>query len=474
MEYHSLQTAGSEYYPKEDFWRLSGIVSRGEKTGYGLSQQNLYTGFSNGRYHTTLQLGSDIFSKVFLFETGEKTFIGIRPYLGTSSSFLFNSEAGEEISTLQLRLGIDLQYLFLDASNGPTPEGLTPYDLSWYLFANFHRFARDYAMGKSLTRPSNQSQEYTQELFGEEEGLPSDMVEDAGFFNSVALYGAGNEDGGELRLQLKANDDQAGWIAAGKIATGAGYFAIHAPTQGFGAGLELLHWSMGRGFDLDLATRRTLPSKAKKEKARNFLLARAAVNALALGIGWASQSDKTGRGLLQGAQQAMTAATLNPDPAETRLAEEGSYHFVYEATKQSGNYVGYEQTTSLSSSHLYTGARFLVQTVPGSDYAQDEWIDDATGRNPLYEGAKAKASASLGLELKVGPLVLRAGGLTALHYGKGARPVPAVGLEQQASLNFELHKRVDLELGIGATESLVQGKTELSVTPFLGARVAFF
>lgn len=450
--------------------RRSPFGSEGKEEATGIGTKALTFGFGKTGSATTLELGNDIFAPSLFWRMSGKTGLLLRPSLGLFNAIPFDSDQAEETALLGLRAGIEARIFFLDESNGPPPEGLTDYDIWYYFLLQAHRLGRSYGTAKTFTGPSDAAQEVSEEYFGEG-GLPSARLEDSGLIIGVGLLGAGGADGEELQLQLKATGDQSGWMAGGKIASTAAYFALggfdRSPTmftQGFAGILELGAWIIGANTDLGLADRRTLGGSSKKSRARELILYRTLLNMAGFVAGWAGKDEKTGQALLQGSEQAMISVAMTPDPAETGLTEGTFFHFVYEMTKDNGNYVGGEVATHLSSSNLYTKLRLLTQTVPGSEVVQDEVIDPATGRDVLYQGAKAKVEVGLGLEFKTGPVTWRAGAQTVLAHGEGPQPVPGVGLEQQLLLSLGEH----VEVGVGVTENWIDEKLQLGVSPVAG------
>lgn len=454
----------------------SPFSSEGKEETTGIGTKALYVGFGKAGSATTLELGNDIFAPSLFWRIGEKTGLLLRPSLGLFNAIPFDSDQAEETALLGLRAGIEVRILFLDESNRPPPEGLTDYDIWYYSALQAHRLGRTYGTAKTFSGPSDAAQEVSEEYFGEG-GLPSARLEDSGLIVGLGLLGAGMADGEELHLQLKGTGGQTGWMAGSKIASTVGYFALggfdRSPTmltQGFAGILELGAWIIGANSDLGLADRRTLSSTSKKSKGREFILYRTLLNMAGFAAGWAGKDEKVGQALLQGSEQAMISVASTPDPAETGLTEGTFFHFVYEWTKESGNYVGGEVATHLSSSNLYTKLRLMTQTVPGSEYVQGELVDDATGRDVLYQGAKARAEAGLGLEFKTGPVTWRAGVQTVVAHGEGPQPVPGVGLEQQLLLSLGEH----VEVGVGLTENWIDEKLQLGVSPVAGFRFSSF
>lgn len=445
--------------------------SEGKVEATRLSTKGIYAGFGKSGEATTIELGSDILAPSLFWRMSGNTGLLIRPSIGLFNSIPFGSDRAEEISILGLRAMLEVRLFSLENSNRPPPEGLTEYDVWYYSALQAHRFGRTHATAKVFTSPSDAAQEVSED-YSLGVGLPTARLEDSGSIIGLGLFGSGQADGEELQLQLKATGDQVSWMAGTKIASTGAYFALggfdRSPTmftQGFAGLLELGGWFIGANSGLSLSERRLLNSTSKKKRAENFILYRTLLNLAGFLAGWGGKNEKAGQALLQGSEQAMISVTMTPDPAETGLVRETSGYLVYETTKEEGNYIGFEITNHLSS-HLYVNTRLLTQATPGPKVIQDEVIDPTTGRNVLYEGAKARMEAGLGLEFKTGPLTWQAGAQTALAYGEGPQPVPGVGLRQQVLL----HLSENVEVGVGLTENWINDKLRLGLSAVGGIR----
>ena len=454
---------GGDFYSDQDHSRTLLVLSR--------DQKNIYTGFGKVGETKTLELGSDIYSSSHFWRTSGIFGFSLRPYLGTLSAIPFDSQGSETISLLQLKVGVDLRLTFLDRSTTPPPEGLTDYDVTYYMLAGLHRLGQAYGTSKALSGPSAQAQDYTEELFGEG-GLPSSRQEGIGALNVVNLWGAAGKDNEELQLQLRATGDQKGWMTGEKIILTGAAFAFSrsdkSPTMltyGFAGGLEIVNLWMAQGLDRNLESRRLLNQKTNKEKEGDFILYSSLLNALAFLGGWQGQDSKAGQALLQAGQEAMMARGSS-------LGQNHPLHFVYEWQKDGSRFLGLEQTTSLSSSNLYINTRLLGQAAPAGPAKVQELADDATGRDPLYEGAKAKASAALGLETATDSVTWSAGVRTLLEYGEGPRPLPGVGGEAQMLLG--LGKENWFEAGLGVSADRVGGEFQLGASVVAGLKLPSF
>lgn len=478
---------GGDFYKDQAHSTYTLTLSRGQKETLGrdekgreiltgIASKNLYTGFEKTGEDTSIELGSDIFSYSFLWRTSGRFALALHPYLGMLFAIPFDSQSAEEISLSTLRVGVDLRLMMTDWTSKPPQEGINNYDMVYYMISGFHRLARNYATAKTLSGPSQEVQDYTNQLFGEGGGTPSDRLKDLSLFAILGMRGAGGEDGDELSMQLNASSEQKGWMVVSKLIWSAAEFGLSQKdssltlmTQGAAGGLELVDWTTGEGLGLDLQSRRALTNKAQQEKARDFVLYRALLSALTFLAGASLKDSKEGPVLLQAGEQNMIATTTAPDPAKTGAAEGSSHHLVYEWVKDGGRYLGYKETTYLPSSNLYTDVRLLTQALPGPAPIQEE-LDQATNRNPLQEGAKALVSAGLGFETHTGPISWSAGLRTTLAYGQGPKPVPGIGAEQQMLFTFGDKTRFEFGLGVG--EDYLQGRLILGLSPVVGFRTS--
>ncbi len=464
---------GGDFYPDQDHTRYLGTFSSGTRGDLLLNLRDYYTGIGKSGGTTTLELGSVNRGSLF-WKTSGNFGVSTGLYAGLLSGIPFNSNGGETTSLLSFRFGLDLRLMSMERPTTPAPEGVTDQGAAVGALAMLHRLGRSYGIAKAMAGPSEQAQDYSNQVFGAG-SLPSDRLKDVAFINSFNLFSAGSEDGNELSLELKTHGGQTGWLVGAKIATTAAAFAASAGdnsstmlTQGFAGGLGLIHLAIANGQDLNLENRRLLNDNAKKEKGRELFLYSALLNGIAFGAGWAGKGSKTGRALLQGSEQAMMSTTSTPDPAETGLASDvASYHFVYQWMRGSGTYLGYRKTNHLSSENLYSSTALLAQAFGGSAPIQ-EAVDSTTNRDPLYKGAKAMAIASLGLEKQTGTVSWSAGVRTLLAYGEGPQPVPGIGAEQQMLLTFGGKTR--FEFGVGVSEDVVDGNLKLGMDGVIGGR----
>ncbi|MBI4124326.1 MAG: hypothetical protein HY609_01160 [Deltaproteobacteria bacterium] len=480
---------GGDLYNDQDHDIYVALFGRGQRSvlATGDGGQEILTGTSSKSYYLGLDkvegvnqfmLGTDIASYTLTLRTSGRFGIGFNPYLRTYSSIPLDSEGAEAVSALNLQAGFELNLSMLNTTTRPPTLGLIDFDVAIGAAAGAHRLGRVYGMAQTLSEPAARANE-TSEAYGFTDGSASSArLEDVGLINTINAVGGAGDENLDLKLQLQGNAVQQGILVGSKaIYTGLA-FALSTQdespstlTHGFAGSLGLVGGLMATGMGLDRPSLHGKTTKDKQNAAGNFLLFRSLLNAAGFAAGWALREERAGPGLLQGSQQASLAAMSLPDPAGAGLADDKiSHHFVYEAVRDGGRYFGYQQTVHLPDKYLYTRMRLMGQTVPAPGGVR-EGFDDLTGRDPLVEGAKAAASASLGGEFHTGPLFLSAGVRTLLAYGDGPEPVPGVGAEEQVLLSLGDDFRV--EFGVGASQDYLNDGLQLSVSGVAGARFTF-
>lgn len=486
FQYSQSRNDGGDFYNDQDHTRGLLRLSRGRKKVLatddrgrealaGVANQPIYIGAGVSGGAKKLELGSDnIISYSFVLRTSGRFGISLTPRAGIFTAVPFDAQDAEEISLLALQAGLDFRFLLLDNMTRPPKPGLYNYDVVDGVIRGGHRLAQSYGTAKAIAGPSALAQDYTENLFGEG-ATGSARLEDLGLIKLFSALGTANAENLDLQLQLRGSSGQrTGLIVSKVVYTGLALAlttqdnSATMPAHGTASGLGLIGALMATGMGLDRETQHEKTTDAKQNAARDFLIFRSLLNGAAFAAGWALREENAGSGVLQGSQQANMAAMSLPDPAETGVADAAaSHHFVVEAEIGGGRYLGYQKTAYLTSKYLYTRMRLMGQTAPGVR----EGLDEITGRDPLVEGAKATAAASLGAAFQTGLLVISGGARTLLAYGDGPEPVPGVGAEEQVLLS--LGDAVRFELGAGATQDYLNEKLRLGVNGVAGLRVSF-
>ncbi|MDP2600916.1 MAG: hypothetical protein Q8P84_09340 [Deltaproteobacteria bacterium] len=463
---------GSEYYdPTIHFGGALSILKKAQKWPFRLSGKETVTFAKENRQSIglgktgeagTIDIGNDL-SFEGSIKAGDRFTLSAAPYFGTLNTLPTDSIQTENIPVLSLQVGVRFKLAYTDLALTPPPDGITDYDIAHFWISGAHRLASGYATAEALAGPSAQASEYTAEMFGESAGGSSQKLEGLPSLTVInTITGLG---GDRMNTVLKGKGDQRGWLIGAEAASALGAFALSVNdesntmlTQGMTATLELAGVGIGYGMDIHGA-----------ETARNFLLYRSLVNGAAFMLGFALSDSKAGGAILSGGQQALMAGMFSPDPAETGLVSGGSHLLAYEHYfGNDSNLIGYQNIQHLTSAPLYTNTGVFLQTSPVVNEEIQEGLDAVTARDAGIQGAKAKMTAGLGLEVQTGPAIWSAGAHSALLLRESGAPQPGQGLHQRMLLSFGDKTR--FEMGVQFAEEFFGEDFQVSVTPLAGAR----
>lgn len=435
---------------------------------FARSYRNRYLGYGKLENFKTLEIGSDIFAADLLWRPAGGPFaVSLRPALTNILSLPTDEEAGEKAPLLLLSAGVTIGIGTAPLVVTPPPIGIGNGDVAFQLFSELHRLLQAKMTADALAGDAAVLQDYTQELFGGNSGLPSPRTENLGMFNVLNATSAAGEEGRSLSLQLRANESQRPWLIGSKAATTLGAFLLSPTddsttmlTQGVGGGMELLHLGLAQAAESDSI----------------FLLTRALTSLAPFAIGWGLSDEKFGQALLSGSHQSLLSAALDPAPKKNGFENAATNQGVAEWNSQNGWLLGFQSRHHLGSG-LFTNFRLLAQTAPNAGGVQDEVIDPLTGRDPRTESAKAQTVAAVGWESSLerkkdseADVRFSVAGRAVVGYGDAPKPLPGVGL--QAGLHVKLPE-VPIELGLDVSADVVDGELNFGVSPAVGWRTSF-
>lgn len=435
LQLHFDHSNGNEYFqPSDKTSFLVGIFRQKRKiklddddkvTGATSDVTNLYLGVNSTDYGHTFTLGSDLFHRSLAWKTGERSGFSLEPYVRQTIQ-LANETAQENLPLISISVGVSGQFHSFDDTTSLPDPAPTMWDNLFFIANQLHSFSSDVVTYSTLTKPSQDLQDYSSQLFGTS-GSPSTALEGFPFFLSITQLGGAFADGDVQSLILGKEKDT--WpLTAAVAARTVGSFAYGMGDKGF-SGLNTL------GV-LAIAHAMEIHPGSTKEEGAKLLQVSLALHGATFLAGLLDPTGNTGQALLQGGGQSLLTTTLSPDPAVTSLVNKTTYMAQYELNSDGSRFFGGKILHHLPSANMYTSTAFLGQTTPVSSDTVQNGLDVVTGRDAQTEGAKAKLIASAGYEVSkdslTGSLGLRAG---LLRYD-GAFVLPSVGVEANGLTNF--------------------------------------
>lgn len=461
---------GTELHPEpsEHFRALLRIgqgvarpLTDGTAEVFSRSYRNRYLGYGKLENFKTLEIGSDIFAADLLWRPSGGPFaVSIRPSLTNILSLPTDEEAGEKGPVMLLSANLTLGIGSAPLAITPPPAGIGNGDVAFQVFTDLHRLLQGKMTADALASDAALLQDFNNELFEGNQGLPSPRTENLGMFNVLNAASAAGEEGKSLSLQLRANESQRPWLIGSKVASTLGAFLLSTTdgstmmsTHGSGGGLELLHLGLAQATESDSI----------------FLLTRALTSLLPFAIGWGLSDEKVGQALLGGSHQTLLAIALEPAPKKNGFENASTQQGVAEWNSQNGWLFGFQSRHHLTNG-LFTNFRLLAQTVPNAGGVQDEVVDPLTGRDPRTESAKAQTIAAIGWETSDENVRWSVAGRAIVGYGDAPKPLPGIGL--QAGVHFKLPE-VPIELGVDVSADVVGGEPNFGISPAFGWRTSF-